>query len=397
MGLIINSRRIALRTGLLLAALALVAWGCGNDDDAAESDGVPTVVVTTSIWGDVVANVVCDGLADVVTLIPTGGDPHAYQPSLQARGLMEDAPLVVANGLHLEEGLVDTLEAVEQAGTPVFHMADHVSTIEYGSTTVQMGHDDHDDEHGHEDEHEDEHDDHDDEHGHEDEHEDEHDDHEDEHGHEDEHEDEHDDHEDEHGHEDEHEDEHDDHEDEHGHAHAHGGADPHVWFDPIRVSDALPALSQALATHAGLDAGALDECVATYRSELIAVDDEVDGILAPLHPEDRLLVTNHDALGYFADRYGFQLIGTVIPSGSTLAEANPAGLQELVHLIEDTGVAAIFSETTHSSDDAEALGRAAGVKVLSLNTGSLGPPDGSAGTYIGFIRTNAQVIVEGLG
>ncbi len=346
MGLIINSRRIALRTGLLLAALALVAWGCGNDDDAAESDGVPTVVVTTSIWGDVVANVVCDGLADVVTLIPTGGDPHAYQPSLQARGLMEDAPLVVANGLHLEEGLVDTLEAVEQAGTPVFHMADHVSTIEYGSTTVQMGHDDHDDEHGHEDEHEDEH---------------------------------------------------DDHEDEHGHAHAHGGADPHVWFDPIRVSDALPALSQALATHAGLDAGALDECVATYRSELIAVDDEVDGILAPLHPEDRLLVTNHDALGYFADRYGFQLIGTVIPSGSTLAEANPAGLQELVHLIEDTGVAAIFSETTHSSDDAEALGRAAGVKVLSLNTGSLGPPDGSAGTYIGFIRTNAQVIVEGLG
>ena len=170
-----------------------------------------------------------------------------------------------------------------------------------------------------------------------------------------------------------------------------------MWFDPIRVADALPALSQALATHAGLDAGALDECVATYRSELIAVDDEVDGILAPLHPEDRLLVTNHDALGYFADRYGFQLIGTVIPSGSTLAEANPAGLQELVHLIEDTGVAAIFSETTHSSDDAEALGRAAGVKVLSLNTGSLGPPDGSAGTYIGFIRTNAQVIVEGLG
>ncbi|WP_420620099.1 metal ABC transporter solute-binding protein, Zn/Mn family [Candidatus Poriferisocius sp.] len=427
MGLIINSRRIGFRAVLLLAALALVAWGCGNDDDAAESDGVPTVVVTTSIWGDVVANVVCDGLADVVTLIPTGGDPHAYQPSLQARGLMEDAPLVVANGLHLEEGLVDTLEAVEQAGTPVFHMADHVSTIEYGSTTVQMGHDDHDDEHGHdEDDHED---DHDDEHGHdEDDHEDDHDeddghdedDHEDDHdeddGHdEDDHEDDHDeddghdedDHEDDHdeddGHdEDDHEDDHDEddghgHAEDDGHGHAHGGADPHVWFDPIRVADALPALSQALATNAGLDAGALDECVATYRSELIAVDDEIDEILAPLHPEDRLLVTNHDALGYFADRYGFQLIGTVIPSGSTLAEANPAGLQELVHLIEDTGVAAIFSETTHSSDDAEALGRAAGVKVLSLNTGSLGPPDGSAGTYIGFIRTNAQVIVEGLG
>ena len=170
-----------------------------------------------------------------------------------------------------------------------------------------------------------------------------------------------------------------------------------MWFDPIRVADALPALSQALATQAGLDAAALDECVAAYRSELIAVDDEIDGILASLHPEDRLLVTNHDALGYFADRYGFKLIGTVIPSGSTLAEPNPAGLQELVHVIEETGVAAIFSETTHSSDDAEALGRAAGVQVLSLNTGSLGPAGSGADTYVGFMRSNAQVIAEGLG
>ena len=170
-----------------------------------------------------------------------------------------------------------------------------------------------------------------------------------------------------------------------------------MWFDPIRVADALPALSQALATQAGLDAAALDECVAAYRSELIALDAEVEGILAPLHPEDRLLVTNHDALGYFADRYGFQVIGTVIPSGSTLAAASPAGLQELVELIDETGVAAIFSETTHSSEDAEALGREAGVQVVSLNTGSLGPADSSSGTYIGFIRTNAQKIAEGLG
>ncbi|WP_419851116.1 metal ABC transporter substrate-binding protein [Candidatus Poriferisocius sp.] len=377
MRLIINLRRAAFSLGCLLAVLALIAGGCGNDD-AADTSGTPTVVpttpidtpavvVTTSIWGDVVANVACDGLADVTTLIPPGGDPHAFQPSLQDRGRMESAALVVTNGLHLEEGLEDTLEAVEESGTPVFHMADHISTIEYGS----MNRDEHEDEHGHED------DEHEDEHGHED------DEHEDEHGHED------DEHEDEHGHED------DEHEDEHGHA--HGGADPHVWFDPIRVADALPALSQALATQAGLDAGALQECVAAYRSELIALDAEVEEILAPLHSEDRLLITNHDALGYFANRYGFQLIGTVIPGGSTLAEANPAGLQELVHLIEETGVAAIFSETTHSTDDADALGRAAGVKVLSLNTGSLGPAGSGADTYIGFMRTNAQVIIEGLG
>jgi zinc/manganese transport system substrate-binding protein len=314
-------------------------------------------MATTSIWADVVANVACNGLADVVTLIPPGGDPHAYQPSLQDRGHMENAALIVANGLDLEEGLGDTLEAVEQSGTPVFHMADHISTIEFGST---MGHDDHD---------EDDHDDHD----------------EDDHDEDDHDEDDHDDHD---------EDDHDHDEDD---RHVHSGDDPHVWFDPIRVADALPELSQVLATQAGLDATVLDECVASYRSELVALDAEVDGILAPLHPEDRLLVTNHEALGYFADRYGFQLIGTVIPGGTTLGAASPAELQALVEVIDETGVAAIFSETTHSSDDAEALGREAGVKVISLNTGSLGPADGSSSTYIGFVRTNAQKIVDGLG
>ncbi|MCY3633601.1 MAG: metal ABC transporter substrate-binding protein [bacterium] len=355
------------------------------------------MIATTSIWADVVANVACDGLAEVSTLIPPGGDPHAFQPSLNDRGNMENAALVVANGLFLEEGLEDTIDAVEQAGTPVFRMADHLSTIEYGFATGHGGHsedehDDHEDEHddheGHDEDEHDDHDDHDDHEGHdEDDHDDDdHDDHD---------EDEHDDHE---GHdEDEHDDEHDDDHDDHGHAHAHGSEDPHVWFDPIRVAEALPALSQALATQAGLDAAALDDCVAAYRSELIALDAEVEDILAPLHPEDRLLVTNHDALGYFADRYGFQVIGTVIPSGSTLAAANPVGLQELVELIEETGVSAIFSESTHSSDDAEALGREAGVQVLSLDTGSLGPADSSSGTYIGFIRTNAQKIAEGLG
>ena len=397
---IIIYRRAALQLGCLLGAVALIAGGCGNDDAAesgstptelAETAGTPTLLATTSIWADVAANVACDGLAEVENIIPPGGDPHAFQPSLSDRGRMESAALIVANGLFLEEGLEDTIDAVEQAGTPVFRVADHVSTIEVGST---MGHEEHDED-DHEDDHDDGHDEHEDEghDDHDDDHDDEgHDDHEDE-GHDD-HEDEgHDDHDDE-GHDDHDDEGHDDHDD---HGHMHTGADPHVWFDPIRVADALPALSQALATQAGFNAAALDECVAAYRSELIALDAEVEGILAPLHPEERLLVTNHDALGYFADRYGFQLIGTVIPGGTTLATASPAGLQELVELIEETGVAAIFSESTYNSDEAGALGREAGVQVISLDTGSLGPADSSSGTYIGFIRTNAQKIAKGLG
>ena len=287
-------------------------------------------MATTSIWADIVANVACDGRAEVITLIPPGGDPHAFQPSLQDRGRMESAVMVVANGLELEEGLEDTLEAVEEAGTPVFHMADHIDTIGF-APGMELEHE------GEEEEEE---------------------------------------------------------EDEEEH---HGGDDPHVWFDPIRVADALLPLSEALATQGGLDSGALSACVTKYRGELIALDDEIAGILAPLPHEKRLLLTNHDALGYFANRYEFELVGTVIPGGSSVGEANPAELQELVGLIDQTGVPAIFAESSHSSDDAEALARQAGVDVVVLDTGSLGPSGSGSDTYLGFMRSNAQKIADALG
>ncbi|MCY4280906.1 MAG: zinc ABC transporter substrate-binding protein, partial [Acidimicrobiaceae bacterium] len=115
------------------------------DEDA------PTIVATTGIWADVVSNVACGGLANVEALIPVGGDPHGYEPSLQDRGRMEDAALVVANGLALEERLLDTLESVAEAGTPVFEVAEAVDTIPY---SFGSGHDDHE---GHDhDEHSDE-------------------------------------------------------------------------------------------------------------------------------------------------------------------------------------------------------------------------------------------------
>ena len=327
----------------VLTALALIVSGCGNDDDEAGSGGLPVVLATTSIWADVVANVACDGLADVITLIPPGGDPHAFQPSLQDRGRMEAAVMVVANGLDLEEGLGDTIDAVEEAGTPVFHMADHIETIGF-APGMELEH--HDEEEGE-------------------------------------------------GHGDEEEEEEEDEGEEEGRGHS--GEDPHVWFDPIRVADALPALSQALASEAGLDAAALNACVTEYRGELIALDAEIDEILASLSHEDRLLVTNHDALGYFADRYEFELVGTVIAGGTSVGTANPAELQELIGLIDQTGVTAIFAESSHSSQDAEALGREANVQVVTLDTGSLGPAGGDSDTYINYLRTNAQKIREGLG
>ncbi|MYH76161.1 MAG: zinc ABC transporter substrate-binding protein, partial [Acidimicrobiaceae bacterium] len=210
----------------------------------------------------------------------------------------------------------------------------------------------------------------------------------------DEHDDEgHDDHDDE-GH-----DDHDEHDDEgHGHHdHAHGAEDPHVWFDPHRVAEALPVLAQALTAHAGLDPAAVEACMNSYRAELEAVDAEIAAKVAQLPPESRKLVTNHDAFAYYAARYGFEVIGTVIPSLSSMAEANPAGLEELAEIIEHEGIRAIFAETQHSGDDIEALAdRIGGVEVVTLYTGSLGPPGSGAETYTGYLRTNTDLIVDSL-
>ena len=316
--------------------------------------------------------------------------------------------MIVANGLDLEEGLGDTLEAVEEAGTPVFHMADHIETIGFAPGMELEHHDEEEEEgeeHHEEDEaeqeegeehHEEEEDNEDEGEDHGDEDEDEGEDHGDE-GDEDEGED----HGDE-GDEDEGEDHGDegDEDEDHGdeeEGHGHSGEDPHVWFDPIKVADALLPLSEALAAQAGLDARSLSACVTEYRGELVALDDEIDRILAPLDHEERLMLTNHDALGYFANRYDFQLVGTVIPGGSSVGEANPAELQELVGLIEQTGVPAIFAESSHSSDDAEALAREAGVEVVVLDTGSLGPSGSGSDTYLSFLRSNARRIADALG
>ncbi|MCY3849895.1 MAG: metal ABC transporter substrate-binding protein [Acidimicrobiaceae bacterium] len=330
--------------------LALVAAGCGDSSDSADSTpdaeaNPPVVLATTGIWADVVANLACDGIADVEAIIPVGGDPHGFEPSLQDRERMENADLVVANGLQLETRLLDTLEAVKNSGTPVFAVAEHVESIPFSS-----GHDDHDDE-GHEEHDEDGHD----------------------------------------------EDGHEDHGEDDGHDHAHGSDDPHVWFDPVRVAAVLGELAQHLIDDAGLDADSIATCRSDYQAELEALDHELEDLIERLPTEKRKLVTNHDALGYFADRYGFEIIGTALPSFSTLAETNPAQLEELAQAIEHEGVNAIFGETVHSSDDIEALAARIGeVEVVTLHTGSLGPPDSGAEDYIGFMRTNARLIVDAL-
>jgi len=179
--------------------------------------------------------------------------------------------------------------------------------------------------------------------------------------------------------------------------HEHDGADPHFWFDPTRVSAALPALGEALATATGLDEAAIEGCVARYQDELAAADAEVAAILGEVPEPQRKLVTTHASLTYLADRYGFEVIGTVIPGTSTLAEAGPASLEALARAVEAAGVGAVFVEEGQAVDDVRALAERVGdVEVVTLATDTLGEPGTATDSYIGLLVTAARLIANGL-
>ena len=179
--------------------------------------------------------------------------------------------------------------------------------------------------------------------------------------------------------------------------HAEGeGADPHIWFDPTRVSAALPALGDALV-EAGGDEAAIGDCVTAAQAELEALDAELASTLAAVPAERRSLVTNHDNLGYFADRYDFRIIGSVLPSTSTLTAASPGELEDLRAEIEAAGVPAIFTESFADREDADALAAGLGVDVVELYTDALGEPGSGADTYDALLRFDAAAIAGALG
>lgn len=185
-------------------------------------------------------------------------------------------------------------------------------------------------------------------------------------------------------------------EEEAGDEHEHGDLDPHFWFDPLRMATAVSALGDALDD---VDPeGGWRERAAEYAAELEALDAEIVEILARVPPERRLLVTNHDTLRYFASRYGFEVVGTVIPGVSTLAEPSSGELAALAETIREKGVPAVFAETTNPTALAESLSAEVGadVAVVTLFTGSLGEPGSGAETYPDLLRTNAVRIADAL-
>jgi zinc/manganese transport system substrate-binding protein len=173
--------------------------------------------------------------------------------------------------------------------------------------------------------------------------------------------------------------------------------DPHVWMDPVRVASAAVALGDSLDL--ALPGHRFADAADDYASRLADLYDDMARELEEVPPSQRVLVTNHEALGYFADRFDFRVAGVVIPGGSTLSNPSPADLAELVQTIEDEQVPAIFAETSSPAALAETVAAEVGhrVEVVELYTESLGPPGSDADTLAGMLLTDAHLVAGALG
>jgi zinc/manganese transport system substrate-binding protein len=356
------ARWATLPAALMGLMLALVLTACGSTTDSTTADttattaapaapDVPVIVATTSILGDITANVVGD-LATVEVIMPLNADPHDFEPSARDAALLRDADLIVANGLLLEEGLLGTIESASADGTPVIEVADLVDPIPFVGGHSHSHGGDKDDDHDHDHDKDDDHD----------------------------------------------HDKDGDHDHDKDGDHDHGDLDPHVWQDPARMAVAAAAIGDAVVAATDLEPTQVAAQTEAYVAELEALNEELDALFATIPPERRVLVTNHDAFGYLADRFGFEIVGTIFPTGSELAEPSAASLVALVALIDELSVPAIFTENIASTDLADTLANetTSDVAVVQLFSDSLGEAGSGAGTYTDMMRTNAERITDAL-
>ena len=196
--------------------------------------------------------------------------------------------------------------------------------------------------------------------------------------------------------EEEHHDEDEDHdEDEHGHD--HGDFDPHVWMDPTLVAVWAVEIAETLAELDPEYGAEYDRRAAELVRELDELDEWIGQRVAAVPRDHRVLVTDHESLGYFAARYGFELLDSVIPGVSTASEPSARHLAQLREVIAEHAVPAIFVGDGVNPQVAQSVASDLGIEVVPIYAGSLSDPDGPAATYQDFMRTNVERIVAALG
>ena len=316
----VNLRKF-LSTALLLGVLA----SCGSSGDSTNSSestsqtapdsgaaDLPVIAVTYSVIGNIVSQLVGDN-ASVNVVIPDGQDPHDFQPSAKDIETINNAALVVSNGLEFEEGLEEVLENIAKSNGSIFKVGEHI-------TVRKIEDDDHGDNHQDDDK--------------------------------------------------------------------HVEGDPHLWLSPATMLEMLPALTSALSQAVGADLSAQATALTTKLQDL---DGQVESIINSLGECN--LVSGHDEMGYFADRYGCKIIGAIIPSFTTTSEATAGELAELKKLVEQNKVPAIFTGLGVSPDTANQLAKELGIEAVTLSTHYLN----DAANYQGFILNLTNQIAEALG
>lgn len=324
------------------------------------------VVASFSILADVAQNVAGDA-ADISTLIPPDADPHAYTPTPSDLAKVADADVMLINGALAEAGLLKTVESALGDKTPVV-VSSCVEILPFGDAPADaeaapaespcdapaaelaalgeqhppyqtLGrldwlHCDGGEDHAHEEEGD--------------------------------------------------------------HEHEEGNCDPHVWFDPYNVELWTLSIRDTLSGLDPANAATYAANAAAYIAQLQALRGEVAAQIDTLPEERRVLVTDHDALGYFAAAYDFQIVGLVVPSVSTVAEPSAAQTAALIDTIRGQGVRAIFAGVTVSPTLSQQVADEAGAQFYTLYTESLSEAGGSAPTYLDFMRYNVTIIVNAL-
>jgi zinc/manganese transport system substrate-binding protein/manganese/iron transport system substrate-binding protein len=340
----------------LAVASALALSGCsatGDEASAASADDLNIVTTTTQI-ADFTRNIVGDTPGVSVTqLIQPNQSAHSFDPSAADLAALGAADVLVINGVGLEEWLDAAVEASGFDGITI-DSDEGITISDVGAGAEAVVEDDHaaDDHAG-------------------------------------ETEEEHAAHADEAVAADSHDD------------HAHEGGDPHIWTDVHNVEEIVHTISHDLGDASPENADAFEANADTYTAQLEALDAWISSNIDTVPAAERLLVSNHDALGYFTAAYGVTYVGSVIPSFDDNAEPSAAEIDALVAAIAATGVQAVFSEASLSAKTADTIAGEANVTVYSgddaLYVDSLGPVGSAGDTYLKAQLHNVTLMLESWG
>lgn len=330
---------------VLLAAFFLSACGYGAGPALEDQDETLQVVATTTFVGDVVSHIGGERI-DLQTLLPYGANPHSYQPSPQDVAAVNQADVIFANGAGLEVFLE---ELIDNAGgdADVVHVSEGIDLRSFNPSEEDHDHEEAEDH----------------------------------------------DHEGADGHDHQ---EGGSHEDEGSEGGDRQGVDPHVWFDPTNVMIWVENIQEALIRMDPENEEFYRKQASSYRGELENLDAWIRTQVADIPVNHRYFVTDHTVFGYFAEEYGFQQVGAVIPAATTEAEPSGKHLAQLSDIIREFAVKAIFVSKDFDPSLSQRIAEDTGVDVVPLYFGSLTEDDGPAATYISFMRYNVEAIVKAL-